>query len=69
MSGGRTPYVVCQFFISHHYGVLLANVAVSWNLVVCVMYDVQKMLHTQHNRFTALLEFVRDHPGEQVPER
>ena len=21
------------------------------------------------NRFTALLEFVRDHPGEQVPER
>jgi len=23
--------------------------------------------HT-HNRFTALLEFVRDHPGEQVPE-
>jgi len=24
--------------------------------------------HT-HNRFTALLEFVRDHPGEQVPDR
>ena len=24
--------------------------------------------HT-HNRFTALLEFVRDHPGEHVPER
>ena len=24
--------------------------------------------HT-HNRFTAVLEFVRDHPGEQVPER
>jgi len=24
--------------------------------------------HT-HSRFTALLEFVRDHPGEQVPER
>jgi len=24
--------------------------------------------HT-HNRFTALLEFVRDHLGEQVPER
>jgi len=23
--------------------------------------------HT-HNRFTALLEYVRDHPGEQVPE-
>jgi len=27
-------------------------------------------LHTHtHNRFTALLEFVWDHPGEQVPER
>jgi len=24
--------------------------------------------HTTHNRFTALLELVRDHPGEQVPE-
>jgi len=24
--------------------------------------------HT-HNRFTALLEYVRDHPGGQVPER
>jgi len=25
--------------------------------------------YTQHNRFTARLEFVQDHPGEQVPER
>ena len=25
--------------------------------------------HNTHNRFTALLEFVRDYPGEQVPER
>jgi len=24
--------------------------------------------HT-HNHFTAVLEYVRDHPGEQVPER
>jgi len=24
--------------------------------------------HT-HSRFTAILDFVRDHPGEQVPER
>jgi len=22
-----------------------------------------------HNRFTVLLEYVRDHPSEQVPER
>jgi len=27
-----------------------------------------KNIHT-HNRFTAFLEFVRDHPLEQVPER
>ena len=27
-----------------------------------------KHTHT-HNRFTALLEFVPDYPGEQVPER
>jgi len=29
-----------------------------------------KHTHTHtHNRFTALLEYVRDHPGEQVQER
>jgi len=26
-------------------------------------------MRVTHNRFTALLEFVRDYPGEQVPER
>jgi len=25
--------------------------------------------HFTYNRFSALLEFVRDYPGEQVPER
>jgi len=25
--------------------------------------------HTTHNRFTAGLEYVRVHPGQQVPER
>jgi len=29
---------------------------------------MQTHTHT-HNHFTALLEYVRDHPGEQVPER
>jgi len=29
---------------------------------------IRQHTHT-HNRFTALLEYVRDHPGEQVPER
>jgi len=28
-----------------------------------------KHKHTQHNRFTALLEFVWDNPDEQVLER
>jgi len=36
------------------------------NVIYCV--NTLHELHT-HNRFTALLEFVRDHPGEQVPER
>jgi len=27
------------------------------------------MVSDTHNRFTVLLEYVRDHPGEQVPER
>jgi len=29
---------------------------------------VRASTHT-HNRFTALLEFLQDYPGEQVPER
>jgi len=33
-------------------------------------YSGFDVTHTHaHNRFTALLEFVLDHPGEQVPER
>ena len=37
---------------------------VEWTFFCSNMFDT----HT-HNRFTALLEYVRDHPGEQVPER
>jgi len=33
-------------------------------------YYLTSSPHTHtHNRFTALLEFVWDYPGEQVPER
>ena len=57
------PYV-CMVFLSvhmcdlccfHHY----------------IFYLLPVFIYTQHthNRFTALLEFVWDHPGEQVPER
>ena len=36
--------------------------------VLYISWGVCQYIHT-HNRFTALLEYVRDHPGEQVPER
>jgi len=45
-----------------------------WGSNSCLCCEIKHSLllfntHTQHNRFTALLEFVRDHPGEQLPER
>jgi len=39
--------------------------AIYLKTIICI---VQLRTHT-HNRFTARLEYVRDHPGEQVPER
>jgi len=40
-----------------------------WN-VECYNHCMALMVNTHtHNRFTAVLEYVRDHPGEQVPER
>ena len=36
--------------------------------VVVAVVAAAAHTHT-HNRFTALLESVRDYPGEQVPER
>jgi len=38
--------------------------AVRWLCDVC-----SRGTHTTHNRFTAGLEYVRVHPGQQVPER
>jgi len=37
-------------------------------LFLYIYHHTHTHTHT-HNRFTALLESVRDHPGEQVPER
>jgi len=38
--------------------------------VLCMKVVPNDMQHTHtHNRFTAMLESVRDYPGEQVPER
>ena len=44
-------------------------------MVDCQLVDVELTFCVTHththtpNRFTALLEYVWDHPGEQVPER
>jgi len=39
-------------------------------LMLTIMSNWRAVTHTHtHNRFTALLESVRDYPGEQVPER
>jgi len=40
----------------------------STDLIYILKLHTHTHTHT-HNRFTALLEYVRDHPGEQVPER
>jgi len=32
-------------------------------------YPIHTHTHHTHNRFTALLDFLRDYPGEPVPER
>jgi len=32
------------------------------------LFNVSTLPRHTHNHFTALLEYVRDHPGEQVPE-
>jgi len=53
------------------------DVYISWSLQAPRSRDSTRLLktstpsNTQHtyNRFTALLDFVRDYPGEQVPER
>jgi len=40
---------------------------------VCIPISIPKTtmhpITDTHNRFTALLEYVQDHPGEQIPER
>ena len=47
----------------HCHSLSLASINPDW------FYLSGRLVHTHtHNRFTALLEFVRDHPGEQVPE-
>ena len=63
----------------------VSHSTVGWKVVPTIFWDCKGMLlvdylpqktimtgpyHTYtYSRFTALLEFVRDHPGEQVPER
>ena len=46
-----------------------SRVSAKLNIKVQHLMQVVKYNTHTHSRFTALLEFVRDHPGEQVPER
>jgi len=39
------------------------------NVVKMIVNKHSNTTHTTHNRFTAGLEYVRVHPGQQVPER
>ena len=50
----------------------LPHVLYQLQLLCYGLYQITCKQHTHthtHNHFTALLEFVRDYPGEQVPER
>jgi len=55
---GELLLAICVVFLHVHH---TAN----------IFRTVDKLLFQQivHNRFTALLEYVRDHPDEQVTER
>jgi len=44
---------------------IVTHIEAKWTTMLYNHYD---NTHT-HNRFTALLKYVRDNPGEQVPER
>jgi len=60
------------FFPAHMLFLFLFCITTIWTvkLTVPVYVVLHKQLHTHtHNRFTAFLEYVRDHPGKQVPER
>ena len=74
--------VVCKMVMQNHAGtgpcgdkamwiqkpVSICKLSGTNKSVINFIYQINKITHT-HNRFTALLEFVWDHPGEQVPER
>jgi len=47
---------------------IIYYMAKMWYNIYQKIYYLPCSSHT-HNRFTAVLEYVRDHPGEQVPER
>ena len=56
--------------IGHAYkwaGIALLTSPTGFLLVARSDHTTETHTHT-HNRFTALLEFLRDHLGEQVPE-
>jgi len=53
-----------------HYAVMTANGTPLLITITATTTSTHTRTHTHtHNTFTALVEFVRDYPGEQVPER
>jgi len=61
-------YALSERLLVQHftYGTSMTYVRMSSTLLDC--NNIHTHTHT-HNRFTAGLEYVRVHPGQQVPER
>jgi len=59
--------------LCYHYSICLAVIPIHSDRMAKYIIFFTSFFHTNthntHNRFTVLLEYVRDHPSEQVPER
>jgi len=51
------------------YGSNITTMCISLLHISQIQSVYYVLTHTTHDRFTAGLEYIRVHPGEQVPER
>jgi len=67
----KTVVCVCVIIVSNVLCTHQIPERIRGNLLIikCCTHEHFNMCTHTHNRFTALLEYVRDHPGEQVPKR
>ena len=70
----KRPNKVCRRSQRSNTGGLWTDVSYlvcicAYNSLAFLLCSFLVHIISTHNRFTALLEYVRDHPGEQVPER